>query len=420
MLIAEMTLAAVLELYVIRFLQVLFLINMIGAGGKVINKATFFILPASVFMIYSLFFLSNPTVLGNLFNLIWWSGFMCVMNFSIQNEIDFSKFKQVLFKSCFFLTTLSASFGLYKLYLTTTGVFLPMLQVQMSDGNIIPLLGSSLNLDYNVYSVGLFCGAFAGQYCYSHTNKLSLKIIYAAAILVILTSAMLSSSRRGLIIGVLLVLVLMIWSTRKASWEKIKYTGSSMKMRLIKLPWILIIVISSFLFSLTRVDFSKIMESSAEVATLFDRLESVNSLTSKENDTRTNRWAYALEYYMDQPIYAQLFGDGFTYMEFFGSKFEEAEIDHPHNVWISALLYGGVLGFVVTLWLTGYVFYLFFKRRASYSSMFYWYIMFLLLYFSSSNTIFSSRVFIVLELFPLLNFNFKKIDKLVQQKLTLS
>jgi O-antigen ligase len=111
---------------------------------------------------------------------------------------------------------------------------------------------------------------------------------------------------------------------------------------------------------------------------------------------------------MDQPIYAQLFGDGFTYMEFIGSKFEETEIDHPHNVWISALLYGGVFGFVVTLWLTGYVFYLFFKRRASYSSMFYWYIMFLFLYFSSSNSIFSSRVFIVLVLFPFLNFNLRR------------
>lgn len=416
-----MTVQAVLEMYVIRFLQIFFLINIIGARVKFFNRAIFFILPASVYIFYSLFYLSNSTVLSSLLNIIWWSGFMFVLNFSIHNNVDFSKFKEVLFKSCFFLTTLSASFGLFKLYLTTTGTFLPFMRVEMPDGTVLPLLGSSLNLDYNVYSVGLFCGAFAGQYCYLHTNKVSLRIIYAVAILIILSSGMLSSSRRGLIIGALIILGLMIWSFRIAYWEKkIEYKGSTMNRRLFKLPWILIIVVSLFLFILIRTDFNKITESSAEFTTLFERLETTNSITSKENDTRTNRWAYAVEYFMEQPIYAQLFGDGFTYMEFFGRKFGDADIDHPHNVWISALLYGGIFGFIVTLWFTVFVLHLFYKKRESYSSMFYWYLLFLLLYFSSSNSIFSSRVFIVLALFPLLNFNFEKKDRLEQQNLIFS
>ncbi len=415
LLVAEMSVAAVLELYVVRFLQFLLLINIVGSGVRIINRSIFFILPAAVYSIYSLFFLYNSIVLGNLFNLIWWFGFMCIMNFSIRSEHDFNKFKHILFKSSFLFITLSASFGLYKLYLTTTGVFLPFLQINMPDGTVSPLLGSSLNSDYNVYSIGLFCGAFSGIYLYKRTNSILLKISYAASILLILLSAMLSSSRRGLIIGALLILILMIWSTRRASWEKMKNTGSKFKDRLIKLPWILVLVLIVLFFTLARVEFRKLSESSTEVARLLGRLESVTSITSTENDTRTNRWSYAIEYFQDQPTHAKLFGDGFTYMEFFGRKFHDAEFDHPHNVWISSLLYGGIVGFVLTIWFTIYIFYLFFRRRQLFSSLFYWYVMFLLLYFSSSNSIFSSRVFIVISLFPLLNFSFNNNAKLVNK-----
>ena len=411
MLVAEMASADVVHLYVIRFLQIFLLINIVGLGFKFLNRSIYFIIPASIYIIFGVFYFSESEVSGGLFSIIWWFLFMSIMNYSIANQADFNHFKKVLFKSTFLLTCLTACLGLYKLFEMSRGNILPFTEVLRYDGTPTTLSGSSLNIDYNVYSIGLFCGLFAGVYCYKNTIKLKFKLLYSVSILLILTSAMLSSSRRGLIIGVFVIVFLVIWSFKSNSWRRIAELRHRIPTRYVRAPWIVIILMVALGIFMLKVNPSKLVESSAEITSLVDRLETVNSLTSKENDTRGNRWEYAFEYYSDLPIYAQIFGDGFSYLKAFGKEFGETELDHPHNVWIASLLYGGIVGFLFTVWLTIYVLYIYFKKREIYAEIIYWYVLFLMLNFTSSNSIYSSRLFVVLLLFPFLNFAYHNLSQ---------
>ena len=113
---------------------------------------------------------------------------------------------------------------------------------------------------------------------------------------------------------------------------------------------------------------------------------------------------YSWEYYKGLPLQNQIFGDGFKYVELIGKKFKEAPIDHPHNIFISALLYGGIFGFLTTVFFVFYLFYLYFDYRDIAEIFSIWFLLLMFLSFSSSNSIYSSRLGVFLLIFPLLNF----------------
>lgn len=68
-----------------------------------------------------------------------------------------------------------------------------------------------------------------------------------------------------------------------------------------------------------------------------------------ENATspRIDRWVYAFQIIKPSQL---LFGSGFSYRQEFGCKFNDCKIiDYPHAPILSALLYGGVIGFLSAL-----------------------------------------------------------------------
>ena len=145
-----------------------------------------------------------------------------------------------------------------------------------------------------------------------------------------------------------------------------------------------------------------------------NRMASVEKIGSKKEDTRTIRWEYSWEYYKGLPLQNQIFGDGFKYVELIGKKFKEAPIDHPHNIFISALLYGGIFGFLTTVFFVFYLFYLYFKYWNKFSVFTIWFLLIMFLNFSSSNSIFSSRLGIFLLILPFLNlWKLKKANSII-------
>ncbi|MCD6398042.1 MAG: O-antigen ligase family protein, partial [Spirochaetaceae bacterium] len=70
---------------------------------------------------------------------------------------------------------------------------------------------------------------------------------------------------------------------------------------------------------------------------------------------RKLRWAYAVELYKNYPFWEKIVGGGFGYLRKFDKKFPSYtgyfKVEYPHNVFLSALLYSGLFGFVVFLWL---------------------------------------------------------------------
>jgi hypothetical protein len=71
----------------------------------------------------------------------------------------------------------------------------------------------------------------------------------------------------------------------------------------------------------------------------------------KSYSSRTARWQYGIETFKKKPWLEKIFGSGFTYLEEFGSKFENNNYDYPHNPFISVLLYSGILGLLLYIWL---------------------------------------------------------------------
>ena len=67
---------------------------------------------------------------------------------------------------------------------------------------------------------------------------------------------------------------------------------------------------------------------------------------------RIDRWKYTMELYGDYTIPEKFFGSGFDYLQKFRKKFSETkEFDYPHNIFLSVLLYSGIIGLLIFLWL---------------------------------------------------------------------
>lgn len=415
LLITEMVSGALFPLYVIRYIQFLILFNGIILGFRPMSSMNYFIIPASIFILMGIPYFNEADILGDFFNIFWWTCFMFILNYSLKDFKDFYKFRGILIKATFFLISGFAMFSFFKLYLLVNGVvFENLTYLNPITDTITPILGTSLNKDYNIYSFGVLCGVFAGMYCYKNTIYVRDKILYSILMLFCLFSGILSMSRRGFVIGTVLLLFIVIWSFKSSSWSP---KENLIKTKQIRKPWFFIVFFLFLIFVMTRINFKDALDNSQEVLSLVNRIETINEINSEENNTRGNRWEYSFEYYKSLPVLNKIFGASFAYMEIFGAKFEEARIDHPHNVWISSLLYGGIFGFLTTCWLSGYVLYLYIKRRKYYGVLFWWYLLFLILIFTSSNTIFSSRPFVVLTLFPFLNFISKKNSQQMVKKI---
>jgi hypothetical protein len=121
------------------------------------------------------------------------------------------------------------------------------------------------------------------------------------------------------------------------------------------------------------------------------------------SSSRTERWRYGFflfskEYSLKQKI----IGNGFVYMNKFGSKFGESKLDYPHNPFIDSFLYSGIIGGLVYIWFMFLVFYYYIKY---YKYHIYYFICFLLVFyftFVSANTHFSVPIFAFLSIIPFL------------------
>lgn len=117
---------------------------------------------------------------------------------------------------------------------------------------------------------------------------------------------------------------------------------------------------------------------------------------------RTSRWYYSWMLFNEYPIQKKIFGGGFDYHEKFGAKFGETKYDYPHNPFLSAFLYSGIIGGLTYIWYMFLVFYYYIKY---YRYHIYFFICFLVtFYFSffSANTHFSVPIYAILSIIPFL------------------
>lgn len=410
LLVGEMIFSNVLPLYPVRFLQFFIILSFTGIGiynQGIKPSVRFFpyMLSSFVFLIPSILFLSSELIVSEVFTLFWWSIFILLISGIISDREGFFLYKRIVFKYTFIIGLLGGMLGLYKLYLFSIGSP-PQWALRTIDnwGDDVFIVGSSMNYDYNVFSFGLFMTLLVGVKFYRESTKTQYKIFFAVSNLLILFTAMTSSSRRALLIGsVILFYMLFSIFLPKISNKSLYFSNLFRKNNV---PWIFIIAIIIGGIGVTKIDFAEIVQN-AEINNLFERLTQISEFGEKEN-TRTIRWEYSIDYFSKFNFVEKIVGGGFSYLEDMGREFRETDIDHPHNVWISSLLYGGIIGFAITVFTSLFSLFFYIAHYKHLRIFLWWYVLMLSLNFTSSNSIFSSRLFVVLCLLPLLNYKFTR------------
>ena len=113
---------------------------------------------------------------------------------------------------------------------------------------------------------------------------------------------------------------------------------------------------------------------------------------------RTSRWYYGWTIFKKYTLAKKILGGGFSYLEKFGTEFGEVKYDYPHNPFISAFLYSGIIGGLAYIWFMFMVFYFYIKY---YKYHIFYFVCFLVT-FLSANTHFSVPIFAILCIIPFL------------------
>ena len=86
---------------------------------------------------------------------------------------------------------------------------------------------------------------------------------------------------------------------------------------------------------------------------------------------RTSRWVFATKLWeTDYKWYNKLFGHGFDYLNRYGEKFNKNSPDWPHNPFLSVLLYSGIIGLPIYIYLLIKAVILYLKYKKQYEIAF--------------------------------------------------
>ncbi len=131
-----------------------------------------------------------------------------------------------------------------------------------------------------------------------------------------------------------------------------------------------------------------------------------NAVLLKNNklfSDRTNLWIYSWTVFSDSLSFAQkIYGGGFDYMKMFGTKFGVGEYEYPHNPFISAFLYSGIIGGMAYIWYMFLVFYYYIKFYKYHAFYFICFLVIFYFSFFSGNTHFSIPIYAIFSIIPFL------------------
>jgi hypothetical protein len=117
--------------------------------------------------------------------------------------------------------------------------------------------------------------------------------------------------------------------------------------------------------------------------------------------SRLDRWKYSLVIFKDSLSFSKkILGSGFGYIYMYGRKFNEGEIDYPHNPFLSTLIFSGVIGLILYFCYMLQVILLFIKYYNHHRFFFISFVIVFFFSFVSSNTHFSVPVFAFLCVIP--------------------
>jgi hypothetical protein len=324
------------------------------------------------------------------FNILWWTVFGALLVYQIKkSQVNHQLFNKYVRNIVFFGCFISASLGILKYVNILSGRYLNSF---FYDNNLLP--GSSLSTDYNVYSLGLTIGALMSIGFYRQITKTPLKFLYILTIGIIIGSILLSGSRRGVLMSGFILFCL-------AYSHQIMNARKQMNLfTIFGVPIILIFLINNNWDKITVY-----LESTNFLDESITRVLSLKQELQNENE-RTTRFSWSLDYFFDRSGFEQLFGNGFEYLRIMGNIFSGEIEDNPHNYLLSSLLYGGILSLIISLFMSYELI------LSSFNHHRVWYPIVLVVFafgLSSSNSLFALRIFPTLIF--ILSLRIQKIKK---------
>ena len=234
--------------------------------------------------------------------------------------------------------------------------------------------GATLTGSRNMFALGMFAGLLGGLSGFHNAKSSLLKFLYLFSIGVMGGVLILSGSRRAwVILGIMVVFggarILSIF---------MQYIARGLS-GLIDIGVTKIVILCSvfgILLGGTTLLYNKhftmererpLKKVSYRLETLFDEEGMFTEAFSK----RTERWTYAASLLEGYSFFEMLFGKGFDYLDSFSAKFhpEKAE-GNPHNFFLSAALYSGLIGAIVVVFFIGFGFLKLLRNRKMYGQQF--------------------------------------------------
>lgn len=325
----------------------------------------------------------NKLVLVDLANI-----FCLILLLCMFSNLDVSEYHEAIhrfLRYSVFLSFMLAIVSIYKFYKFIKGVKLDW--VPISEDGSYPI-ATSLLWDYNIYSLGTLIGCLGAYYLMKETKSRLLKYFSLLIIPLLLFCTVLSASRRAILC---IVLLLSVWGYQR--FGKMIHVESfdlyKVIKRFVQIACLLIIAVFAGSYLYDQISQSFNLDAVARVLRKYSSI--IVGLTEKPAALGERVIRLKAVYDMAQHYHWHQFilGNGFEYLN-------TLKI-YPHNIFISAFLYAGVLGVVSLYVLYFYVISLAYKKRKLLGGFFLWSFAFVaFFYFFSGNSFFSSHAFMIM------------------------
>lgn len=332
--------------------------------------------------------------LSDLTNII--SFIMLILIFGNLNDESYEYFIKYIKRYGVFIISIFALIGLYKFVLMLNNKFIKFF---FAESNCYPN-GTSLMNDYNMFAFGILTVLFFSISAFMEEKRVGARIYYLCTTTILLLTAIFTGSRRAWVaLGIIFILFsfyLIIVTLRKLCRFLLRFR---LKITVKNLIFAVVAVVILLNTPLLIDTVSQEYKDSRYIQSMQYRFQTLGKEHITESfNPRKIRWEYGIRLAGEGNLWQAVFGQGFTYLPKYANEFGGlSKEDYPHNPFISGLLYAGVLGAFLLVFLLIIPLYYLLKYFDTYGWEFLA-IYFVSLLFSliSSNSIFSNQLSILI------------------------
>ena len=362
-----------------------------GAGFKLRMPALgwLFLLAGGLYLLKALLYPPVPMLVrSDIRNILVGSAFLATLNLADLTAETWEHFQLKVHRTVLSVATVGAVLGLAKFMYFIQGGIVPSL---MDPERGYPL-GSSLQVDYNFYSLPLLMGIFSAFWLMKRDPSSLWRTGALLSVPALVGGVLLSGSRRGLTIVVIAAPLLLLWALLSGKGTALPENGGKIRWKTLAVGLALVAGIGVLKRDALD-DFAGRFLSADSLVQITQRWETFQDGTY--SDSRLNHWSIALDRLARFRPLQYLFGEGFAYVTDLGAD-PEVEEDYPHNFLLSSMLYGGLVQTTCLVLMLAMAMSRLARRAAGSGMLCAWFLLLLYYLSTSCNSFFSSEAAVFL------------------------